>query len=99
MVNVVLADRARAWSGELPTSDVADRVSSGDDAAGVDDRDSLRRALRTLPPRQRTAVVLRHYLDLSEAQTAAELDCAVGTVKSLTARGLLALRAELEGTS
>lgn len=99
VVNVVLADRARAWSGELPTSDVAERVSSGDDAAGADDRDALRRALRTLPPRQRTAVVLRHYLDLSEAQTAAELECALGTVKSLTARGLLALRAELEGTS
>lgn len=99
VINVVLADRARAWSGELPTSDVADRVSSGDDAAAADDRDALRRALRALPARQRTAVVLRHYLDLSEAQTAAELDCALGTVKSLTARGLLALRAELEGTS
>lgn len=98
VVNVVLADRSRAWSGELPTQDLPERRSHTDEAAGADERDTLRRALRTLPARQRTAVVLRHYLDLSEAQTAVELGCAVGTVKSLTARGLLALRAELEET-
>ncbi|MGI5243313.1 sigma factor-like helix-turn-helix DNA-binding protein [Dactylosporangium sp. CA-139066] len=51
--------------------------------------------MRTLPARQRAAVVLRHYEDLSEAQTAEILGCSVGTVKSLTARGLGQLRAAL----
>ena len=101
VVNVVLSEQARGWHGERPQGDFPDRlVGSVDDAtADVDDRDVLRRALLALPVRQRTAVVLRHYLDLSEAQTALELGCAVGTVKSLTARGLSTLRAELGQTS
>jgi len=53
-------------------------------------------ALRRLPRRQREAVVLRYYADLSEAQTAAAMGCAVGSVKSHTARGLAALRPLLE---
>ena len=99
VVNVVLGERARAWRNELPTAQLPERRAAGDESHGPDERDALRRALMTLPARQRTAVVLRHYLDLSEVQTALELDCAVGTVKSLTARGLDALRAELEETS
>jgi RNA polymerase sigma factor (sigma-70 family) len=39
-------------------------------------------ALGELPPAQRTALVLRYYLDLSEAEMAARLDCPPGTVKS-----------------
>jgi RNA polymerase sigma-70 factor (sigma-E family) len=39
-------------------------------------------AVRALPPRQRTAVVLFYYSDLSEAEVAATLACSVGTVKS-----------------
>ena len=52
-----------------------------------------------LPKRQRTAVVLRYYEDLSEAESARAMGCSVGTVKSTTARGLLALRAQLERMS
>jgi RNA polymerase sigma-70 factor (sigma-E family) len=52
-------------------------------------------ALQTLQPRQRAAIVLRYYEDLSEAQTAEILGCAVGTVKSLVSRGLDRLRAEI----
>jgi RNA polymerase sigma-70 factor (sigma-E family) len=44
--------------------------------------DELKRALLRLPPRQRTAIVLRFYEDLSEQQTADAMRCAVGTVKS-----------------
>lgn len=56
------------------------------------ERDVLLRALRHLPARQRAAVVARTFLDLSEADTAEALGCSVGTVKSLTSRGLAALR-------
>ena len=50
------------------------------------------RALAQLPPRKRACVVLRYYLDLSEADTAAALGISVGTVKSQTARALARLR-------
>ncbi len=54
-------------------------------------------ALLRLPPRQRAAIVLRHWLDLSEARTAQLMGCGVGTVKSLVSRGLATLReAKLE---
>lgn len=62
----------------------------------IADRDGLVRALRRLPPRQRAAVVIRTCLDLSEADAAAVLGCSVGNVKSLTSRGLAALRVELQ---
>jgi len=39
-------------------------------------------AVRALPTRQREAVVLRYYADLSEAEVARALGCSVGTVKS-----------------
>ena len=50
------------------------------------------RALAILPQRKRECVVLRYYLDLSEAQTAHALGISVGTVKSQTARALQQLR-------
>ena len=49
-------------------------------------------ALNRLGPRQRAVVVLRYWLDLSEAQTATALNCSVGTVKSQASRALAALR-------
>lgn len=49
--------------------------------------------LADLPPDQRTAVVLRHVVDLPVAEVAAALGCAEGTVRSHTSRGLAALRA------
>ncbi|MFE7507259.1 SigE family RNA polymerase sigma factor [Promicromonospora sp. NPDC057488] len=61
-------------------------------------RDELVRALHTLPAAQRRAVVLRHILDQTEAQTAAELGISVGAVKSATSRGLARLRGVLDGT-
>jgi RNA polymerase sigma-70 factor (sigma-E family) len=48
-------------------------------------------ALRSLPARQREAVVLRHYLGLSEQETAQAMNITRGTVKSATSRGLSAL--------
>jgi len=59
-------------------------------------REEVLTALHRLPRRQREAVVLRYYADLSEAQTAAAMGCAVGSVKSHTARALAALRPLLE---
>lgn len=66
-----------------------------DHAIQIADRDQLGRALRLLPVGQRTAVVLRHYEHLSEAETASVLGCSVGNVKSQTSRGIAALRRTL----
>jgi RNA polymerase sigma-70 factor (sigma-E family) len=60
--------------------------------------ETMYRVLLRLPQRQRAAVVLRFYEDLSEAQTAAVLGCSTGTVSSLVSRGMKTLRGELEGT-
>jgi RNA polymerase sigma-70 factor (sigma-E family) len=53
-------------------------------------------ALQKLPRRQREAVVLRFYGDLTEAQTAEAMGVSVGSVKSSTSRGLTALGSHLE---
>ncbi len=67
--------------------------------AVIRQRHDLVRALRALPRRQREAVVLRHLLDLSEADTARALRCSPGTVKSTTSRGLAKLRDLLDDPS
>jgi RNA polymerase sigma-70 factor (sigma-E family) len=54
--------------------------------------DQLWRHLATLPRQQRAVIVLRYYLDFSEAQIAEELGCSVGTVKSRAARAMSRLR-------
>jgi RNA polymerase sigma-70 factor (sigma-E family) len=78
---------------DFPTGSVGDRT------AEVAVRDELVRALLLLPVKQRRVVVLRHLLDLSEAEVADELGMPRGTVKSNASRGLSRLRAELTTTT
>jgi RNA polymerase sigma-70 factor (sigma-E family) len=63
----------------------------------IEDRETLWRAMASLSDRQRSAIVLRFYEDLSEAQIADILRCRPGTVKSLVSRGLEAMRGEIGG--
>jgi RNA polymerase sigma-70 factor (ECF subfamily) len=55
--------------------------------------------LLALPAKQRTAVVLRHVVDLPLSEIAAVLGCAEGTARSHVARGLAALRAAYGATA
>ncbi len=96
VLRTALGWRRRRWNGERPSDPVPDRPDATDAAGTVVARERLRRALLALPPRQRAAVVLRHYEDLSEADVARALHCSVGTVKSQTARGLDRLRTLLD---
>lgn len=57
--------------------------------------DEVHRALRQLPPRQRAALVLRYFEDLTEEQTAQVMGIRTGTVKSLSHHAIARLRAEL----
>lgn len=61
----------------------------------IGDRDVLRQALMALPLRQRTAVVLRYYEDLPEAQVAEIMRCRPAAVKSLVSRGMTNLRSAI----
>ena len=60
------------------------------------ERSAVVAALRALPDRQREAIVLRYYADLSEAEIATAMGISRGAVKSHTARAMAALRAALE---
>ncbi len=73
--------RRKGWNAERST-DRPHEGASGDHADEVATSTALWEALQSLPPRQRVAVVLRFYDDLTEVQTAAAMGCAVGTVKS-----------------
>lgn len=94
LVNAFLAEQRTVWwkRVSLKGESIDAAVSDLDVAASVD----LRTALAALPPRQRAAIVLRYYCDLSVDQVAAALDCAPGTVKSQTSRGLETIRRALD---
>lgn len=78
---------------QIPFEHIPDLAASGDLAAAHASSDAVLHALSALTRRERSVIVLRFWLDLTEAATAAELGIAVGTVKSTTARALTRLRA------
>jgi RNA polymerase sigma-70 factor (sigma-E family) len=73
------------------------RAAAAVEAHDIAQRDEVWRALDRLPPRQRAAIVLRYYQDLSERDTADLLHCSVAAVKSLMARAMETLRADIRG--
>ncbi len=86
--------RRKSWNNERVVETLPERGTRAHDDAVVH-RTLLWNCLQDLPPRQRAAIVLRYYEDLTEAQTAAAMSCAVGTVKSQVAAGLAKLRVQL----
>jgi RNA polymerase sigma-70 factor (sigma-E family) len=73
-----------------------DEPSAEQGALALIERSAFVAALRTLPDRQREAIVLRYYADLSEADIAATMGISRGAVKSHTARAMAALKSILE---
>ena len=95
MVNTHISWWRRRRLEEYPTEEIPDRPV--DDHAGTSElHDTLRRALDRLPERMRTAVVLRYYEDMSEAEIADVLGVSQGTVKSTVSRGVAKLRIDAE---
>lgn len=84
--------RAPRFRRERATASPPHVVDAADPATAVVDRDQMTRALQALTRRERAVIVLRFFADLSERDTAHELDIGVGTVKSTTARALAKLR-------
>lgn len=87
-------DRWRRRRREVLTDTVPEQPDATTGTSDLHHLDLIR-ALQALPRRERECVVLRHYLDLSERDTAQTLGVSVGTVKSSASRGLAALRAAL----
>lgn len=92
VLTTFLSWRRRRWLGEVPIVSPLAAGSVDDFAGAVDQRHTLVRALRELPPRQRAVLMLRYFEDLTEAQTAEVLGCSIGTVKSQAFKALARLR-------
>jgi RNA polymerase sigma-70 factor (sigma-E family) len=82
--------RRLAFSVELEAQ--PEGPTAGDHADGYAERAAMIARLQGLAPRQRAAVVLRYYLQLTDAEIADELGCSQSTVRSQIARALAALR-------
>ncbi|HEY7431069.1 MAG TPA: SigE family RNA polymerase sigma factor [Streptosporangiaceae bacterium] len=96
---IVINENRNRFRKQRVPEHLTDRVperGGTDETGGHDDRSALMAALRKLGPRQRAVVVLRYWLDMTEAETAATLGCSVGTVKSQASRALLRLRQRAE---
>jgi RNA polymerase sigma-70 factor (sigma-E family) len=93
VVNEYLAWR-RKWGRYSPRPQVDTRDVVPDPAEALALRDELAVRLDALPARQRTVLVLRYYADLPDDQIADVLGCSRGTVRSIAARALAALRIE-----
>ena len=91
VLNTFLSSRRGARNRERSVADVPD-CGREPTTIGVELRPALLLGLAALPPRQRAVVVLRYFNDLSEAQCAEMLGCAVGTVKSQNSKALATLR-------
>lgn len=101
LVNLALsgADRRGRRRRELTGEPLPDRHYELNGPAAAGTRDELLAALAMLPPRQRTVLVLRYFLDLPEAEVAAAMKCSLGTVKSTASRGLARLEQTLRTTN
>src|SRR5437588_590182 len=94
MIADVISPSERGGLVERVSAD--DAVTADYTALGTLERESVLGALRALPLRQREALVLRYYADLSEAEIAAAMGISQGAVKSHASRGMAALRQSLE---
>jgi RNA polymerase sigma-70 factor (sigma-E family) len=97
-VRRIIVNSHRDWwrlrrGRETTTGAVPETASPRDLADDHARRELARTALAGLTQRERQVVVLRYYADLSEADIAAELRIARGTVKSTLNRALTRLRA------
>ncbi|GAB2572616.1 SigE family RNA polymerase sigma factor [Kribbella endophytica] len=93
LVNSGVDESRRPWRREAPGLDGLEEPSMQPPA--VEDSSAVMEALATLPIGQRRVVVLRHFLGMSIDETAADLHCSPGTVKSQNARALARLTALL----
>jgi RNA polymerase sigma-70 factor (sigma-E family) len=89
LVNSGIDESRRPWRREQAGLDGLE--PSMDEGFADEDRRALLEALASLPPGQRRVVVLRYFLGMSVEETAGDLHCSTGTVKSQSSRALARL--------
>lgn len=97
---ILVHEASRGWR-RRHRERVTDQLPDDGHDGGLGSRETqldLWPEIRALPPRQRAVLVLRYYEDLTEAQTAVELGCSVGTVKSQAHAAIRRLRTALGST-
>jgi RNA polymerase sigma-70 factor (sigma-E family) len=101
-VRRMLVNRHVSWwrrhRGRVEPRAVVPDAATPDPTDAAATTDAVRRMLRSLPPRQRAAIVLRYYADYSDAQIADTLGCSEPTVRSQISRALASLREPAERT-
>lgn len=95
MVNTHISWWRRRRLEEYPTDMVPDQVVA-DHSVTSDQYETLRRAVDRLPQRMRTAVMLRYFEDMTDAEIATVLGVSLGTVKSTVSRAVAKLRIDAE---
>lgn len=100
MVNLFLTQRRRRHLvtvslGESTESHATDHVGSRTPEDFID-KEYVRNALSRIPPRQRTALVLRYYLQLNDTEVAEAMHIQPSTARSTIARALEGMQAELQ---
>lgn len=95
LTNGFINHTRRAARREYAVAELPESADHDDAGARFADRDEIWAGLRLLPERQRAALVLRFFDDVSDEDAAAALGCRVGTVRSLISRGLAALREQM----
>ncbi|MEV4717162.1 SigE family RNA polymerase sigma factor [Micromonospora noduli] len=95
LLRVWLDERRRPWRREAAWAEVPEQAAAAGGTDGAADRLTILALLAELPPRRRAVLVLRYFCDLSVEETARELGCTAGTVKSQSARAIEALRGRL----
>jgi RNA polymerase sigma-70 factor (sigma-E family) len=94
---IMVHDAGRGWRHrrrERPRDELPDAGHDG----GINRREAdldLWAQIQALPPRMRVVLVLRYYEDLTEADTAREMGCSLGAVKSQTHHAIKRLRAAM----
>jgi RNA polymerase sigma-70 factor (ECF subfamily) len=91
------AQRRTEYELKLPQDQLLDTTAPSPEALTLTvlSQERLLEAVNGLPLKDREVIASRFFLDLSEAETAAVLGCAPGTVKSRTSRALDRLRQRL----
>lgn len=98
LINLFLSGRRRRRP-DVKEFDVQKHGDSVPDPAdAIADRDAITQGLESLPDRERTAVVLKHYLHLDNHELALAMGTADSTARSTLSRGLRSLRGRLEST-
>jgi RNA polymerase sigma factor (sigma-70 family) len=93
----VAKDHCRMAKGTVQTGEMIDLPDPSDRGPAQHHDELIRQRVASLPDRQRVALFLRYYVDMSYAEIGEALDIRTGTVSATLNAAHKALRSSLEG--